>query len=505
MKPLSSTDGFTEEVDTLVFGTSVGLIVGFVSVLVVAPDRVQLVLSQTSEFTLAAFGGLSQLLILLAIGFFVALAVSPWGNTTLGGPDAEPRFGLPTYVSMLFTAGIAAGIVFWGPAEAIFHYETVPPTVGAASQSASAGIGALQYTIFHWGISAWTAYLTLGLPIAYFVYNRGAPLRMSAILTPWSRTDGYGAVAVDILAVVATVGGMTATIGLVSEQFLTGIEYEWGVDVGTVAVVLFIVALVVVFTSSVVTGLHRGIRRLSLVTVGGMILLGTLIFVLGPTGYILDAGGAATGAYIRQFVAMSTTTGGWERDWTLYYWSWWFSWAPFVGLFIARISKGRTVRELVVAGILVPTVATMAWFLVVGGSAIGFQRAGEADILAVTTEVGVAAAAFPLFDALPFGNLLLVCFLALIVVFLVTSADSSTQSVTFLTTTRNETPSSRLRITWGIIQAVLACVVIIVGGGEMLRSAAVLTGGPVMVLSVLAVWGLCSDIYYNKNGSYRTQ
>lgn len=485
------------ELDLPVFVSGVGLTAVFVLLVATMPTRVDAILSQTSEFLLQTFGAFFQGTTLLAIGF-LALLAGPWGQKTLGDPDVEPVFGFWTYFSMVFTAGIAAGIVFWGSAEAILHYDTVPPVVDADSRSSEAVVGALQVTIFHWGLSAWSAYFALGLPIGYFVYNRNAPLRVSAILTPVFGPDGHDGVvgrAIDVLAVVATLGGMTATIGLVSEQFLTGLEYEWGIQLGDGAVIIFMCAVVLVFTISVVTGLHRGIRRISMLTVGGFISVGVLIFILGPSGYIVEVGSAALLASMRQFVPMSTMTGGgWSTTWTLYYWSWWFSWAPFVSLFIARISKGRTIREVVSAGVIAPTLATTAWFLVVGGTAIGLQRKNGRDILGVISESGSQAAAFPLFDALVFGDALLLLFLGLIIVFLVTSADSSTLSIAFLTTPPDMSPSARVKFIWGIVQAVLASVVIVAGGGQLLRSAAVLTGGPIALLALIAMGGMLASL-----------
>ncbi len=340
--------------------------------------------------------------------------------------------------------------------------------------------------------------MALGIAITYFVYNHGAPLRLSAVLTPFvgvDRLDSYWAKVVDIVAVVATVGGMTATVAQVSSQFITGLEHRWTLTSGDGGVAIFMLAIVLVFTTSAVTGVHRGIRRLSLVNVAGFVLLGTLVAVLGPTGTLLQTTGTAMGQHITEFGAMSTASGTeWASGWTIFYWSWWLSWAPFVGIFIARISFGRTLREVILAGVGAASLITMAWFLVIGGTAIRLQQTGRADIAQAIQDGGIPVAGFPLFEALPFGDVLLFVFLALTITFLVTSADSTTLSIAFLTTAHRTTPSRELRVLWGGLQAAVVSVIIVVGGDEILQSTAALTGGLVAIILVVAIVGVVKDV-----------
>ena len=486
-----------DDVDEVVLAGGVTIIAVFIAVLTILPTQTRAAVSGLGTVVLLYGGSGYQAVVGIAIAFVVVLFISPWGWLRLGGSDAEPEFGVVSYFAMIFSAGIAAGIVFWGPAEAILHHETPPPGVDAQPGTEQAAVAALQYTLFHWGISAWSIYMALGIAIAFFVYNHGAPLRLSAVLTPFvgvDRLDSYWAKAVDIVAVVATVGGMTATVGLVSSQFIAGVEYRWAVEFGDGGVALFIVAMVVVFTASAVTGVHRGIRRLSLVNVGGFVLLGTIVAVVGPTGSLFQTTGGAMAQYATEFGAMSTAWGTeWTEGWTVFYWSWWLSWAPFVGLFIARISLGRTIRELILTGVAAASLVTMAWFLVIGGTAIHLQQTGRADIEQAIQEGGVAVSGFPLFEVLPFGDVLLFVFFALIITFLVTSADSSTLSIAFLTTTHRTNPSRELRILWGGLQAAVASVVAVVGGVEVLQSAAALTGGVVGIVLVVAVVGVLKE------------
>jgi glycine betaine transporter len=446
--------------------------------------------------------GTGRELLLGAVVTFVAgaavLAVGPWGRIKLGGEAATPEFSDLSYVMMLFSAGIAAGIVFWGPAEAVFHYGTVPPFLEASRGTESGVVGALQTTLFHWGVSAWSTYLAVGLPIAYAAYNLDAPLRVSSVLVPFMGTDAVDTVPgriLDVLAVVATLGGLATTLGFLSAQFLTGIEYRWGVDPGVAGEVLLVAGLAVIVTVSVLAGLGRGMRRLSSVNT---VLFGSLLVglvVVGPTAFIFDTGVAAVGGYATDFVGMSLYAGGgdWLAAWTIFYWAWWLSWAPFVGLFLARISRGRRVRTVVLAAVGATSLATLTWFVVVGATTLSLQESGAVDFLAVIDSAGVAVAGYPLFDALALGDLLLVPFLLLIITFFITSADAATHSLALLTS-RADRPSATLQVLLVVLSGVIATVLIVFGGRGVVRSVAVVTGGPFAVVGLIALAGLAVAI-----------
>jgi choline-glycine betaine transporter len=356
--------------------------------------------------------------------------------------------------------------------------------------------GALTYALFHWGISAWSAYTVIGLPIAYFVYERGAPLRVSTILTPFLGVDGldstWGRI-VDMLAIFATIGGIATSVALVSEQFLTGIDYQWGVSTEGVGPLVFVGGLTLIYVLSATTGVHRGIRRIASLNVVLFGLFAVLIAGAALLGFVVDRGTAALGSYAVNFVPMSLYLGGeWAADWTVWNWSWWFSWAPFAGLFLAALSRGRRVRTVVFTGVVATAAATMVWFILLGGTSLYVQRTGVADILgAIAARDGsVAVAGFPLFTALPIGKLLVFLFLALIVVFITTSADTSTLVVSVLATERASAPTTGSIVFWGVFQGVVAVSVLLVDGGATLQALAVLTGGPFAVLSLVALAGL---------------
>ena len=488
--------GFLARQDPVTFGVPVVVLGGFFAARLLAPIQTGAAVTAARRVLFGRFDWVFLGAMFLAVGYAFVLLVGPWGSIRLGGPDAEPDYTYPTYFAMVFTAGIAAGVVFWGPAESLFHYGSPPPGTGVTPRSAAAAVVALTYASFHWGVSAWCAYLVVGLPIAYYTHQHGAPLRVSTILTPFLGVDGLdGALAklVDVLAIFATIGGIATSVAFVGQQFLAGITFQWGVAVGGSGALLFVAGLVVIYGVSAESGVQRGIRRIAGVNLVLFVLFALLLLIVGPRGFVLDVGAAALGRYATDFVSMSfVASSPWAADWTVWNWAWWFSWAPFAGLFLAALSKGRRVRTVVFTGVVATSVASVCWHLLFGGTALALQRSGRADVLATIDATGgaEAVAGFPVLAALPLSRLLLFAFLALIVVFIVTSADTSTLVVSILATRRGVAPTTGSIVFWGVLQGLVAGAVLLVGGGESLQVAAVLTGGPFAVLSVVALAGL---------------
>jgi choline-glycine betaine transporter len=433
--------------------------------------------------------------VLLSVGFSVYLLVGSLGDVRLGGPDAEPTYTYPVYFTMVFTAGIAAGIVVWGPAASLFHYGTVPPFFDVPAGSDAAVGAALATTLFHWGFSAWSAYIVIGVPIAYFVYQRGAPLRVSSILTPFlgvGNLDSFPCRLIDLLAVFATIGGIATSVSLVAQQFLTGITYQWGVPVTALGPVVFVAGLTLVFVISAQSGVHRGIRRTAAVNVLLFLFFAVLLLALAPRVFVARESVGAVGSYVANFLPMSLAVGGeWLANWTVWNWAWWFSWAPFAGLFLAALSRGRRIRTVVFTGFVVTAAVTMCWFLLMGATSLHVQHSGVADVLGAISAAGgsEAVAGYPVFDALPLSELLIFLFLGLIVVFMATSADTSTLVVSILATHRTRAPTTGTIVFVGIFQGVVAVAVLVTGSSTLLQSAAVLTGGPFALIAIVAVVG----------------
>ncbi|MFB6297409.1 MAG: BCCT family transporter [Salinirussus sp.] len=499
-----------EEVDDPVFGAALVFVAIAVGGLLVAPDAATAAVGALETLVFETGRALLLGSVLVFVLAAIVLAAGPWGRVRLGGEDATPAFSTPAYVAMLFSAGIAAGVVFWGPAEALLHYGTVPPFLDATARSDAAVVGALQYTLFHWGVSAWSVYLAVGLPVAYAAYNRGAPLRVSSVLVPLFGAEiverPLGRL-VDLLAVLATLGGLSTTLGFLSTQFLTGIEYRWDVELGATAELLLVAGLTLILGVSVLTGVRRGMRRLAgLNTAVFLGLLGALV-VLGPIGFVATTGTEAVAGYAAAFVPMSlygvAGGGDWLSTWTVFYWSWWLSWAPFVGLFIARVSRGRRIRTVVLAAVGATSLMTLTWFVTVGSTTLSLQHSGAMDVLGVIDTAGVAAAGYPVFDAVSGGDLLLVAFLLLVITFFITSADAATRSLAMLTS-RADAPSDSMRVALAALVGVFAAVLIVVGGRGTVRSAAVVVGGPFAVVALLALAGLGRSLLRHERPGGRT-
>ena len=493
---------FFDEIDPIPFGAGTLVVVAFLAYTVYDVQAVETAISEA--FTV--FGeGLAWLYLggmLALVGLSAYLLLGRYGSVRLG--DGDPEYSYPAYVAMFFSAGLSAGIVFFGPAEALGYYESVPPLFADSVEAGTAGaaVPAVAYTIFHYGISAWGGYLAIGIPVAYFAYNHGAPFRVSTALYPVLGEDGVDGVigrTVDTLAVVATIGGIATGLGFIATQLLSGITFETGRTFSDPERLVAIAGITTLFTISLVAGVSAGIRRISQFNIGLMGLLLLVALVAGPTALLLNTGVAAVGTYATNFFQMSLFTGAsggveWTTAWTVFYWSWWIAWAPFVGLFLARISRGRTIRSVVGTAFLTMTVTSTLWFTVVGGSSVWLQHRGTADLLGATTEFGNGVAGFALFEAFPGGGLWQALFFVLVTTFFVTSADSSTLAVGMLTTGGKRDPSALNRIFWGLTQGVIAAVLVVVGGAAALRSSVIVTGAPFAIVCLVAlgsfVWWL---------------
>jgi choline-glycine betaine transporter len=498
--------GFLANQDKAAFGVVIGVFVIFFGLQLLVPEQTLTTINTVQAFLLTELGVLFLGIMLLSVVFAGYLLLGPWGEIKLGGAEATPTYTYPTYFTLFFTAGIAAGIIFWGPAEALFHYQTPPPFFDAAPESGAAIQSAMTYSLFHWGISAWTAYVVIGLPIAYFVYEKGAPLRVSAILTPFLGVEGLDSIwgkIVDIMAIFATIGGIATSVALVSRQFLTGITYQWAVEMGGLGPILFVGGLSLIFILSASTGVARGIRRIAGINIFLFVVFAVMLAVVGPFGSVVDQSTQSLGSYAINFVPMSLYSGpAWVSNWTVWNWVWWFSWAPFAGLFLAALSRGRRIRTVVFTGVVATSAAAMVWFLLFGGTALSVQHTGQADILGTIGEWGgsEAVAAFPILSALPLSQLLIFVFLALIVVFITTSADTSTLVVAILASRIGVAPTVWSIGFWGVFQGGVAIAVLLVGGASNLQSVAVFTGGPFAVLTVVAMVGLAQTLYREEGG-----
>lgn len=491
---------FRNEVDRVPFLIGVVVTLGFVSWAAFDTETVASWIDW-AQFTVGEHLAWLYLGSVLAMLIFAGyLMFSKYGKIRLG--EGPPEYGTFAYFAMFFSAGLSAGIVFFGPAEALWHYEAVPPVFGdtIGAETTKAIVPAVTYSVFHYGVSAWAGYLAIGIPVAYFAYRYNAPFRVSTALLPVlgrENLDGVIGRTVDTLAVVATIGGIATGLGFISLQLLDGITLQTGYEFSSFETILAITAITVLFTISVVAGISRGIRRLSGFNVIIMSLLLIVVLVGGPTVNILNTGISAVGTYINHFFEMSLFTGvgseagtGWAASWTVFYWAWWIAWAPFVGLFLARISKGRTIRSVIGTAFVTMTIISLLWFSVVGGGSVWMQHTGAVDILQAINTHGEGVSGYVLFGSFPGGAIWQALFFVLVVTFFATSADSSTLALGMLTTGGKMTPSSINRVFWSVLQGMVASVLVVLGGVTALRSSVIVTGAPFAVVCIVAISGL---------------
>ena len=478
-----------------VFVPAAVLLVTFVGVALVAPDWLGERLSAANTSVVTDLGWYYVLLVTGFVVFAGWLAFSPVGNVVLGKDDEDPEFGLRSWFAMLFAAGMGIGLVFWGVAEPLNHFSSPPP--GTAAGEAAAARTAMDITFLHWGLHAWAIYVVVGLAVSYAVHRKGRPVSIRWALEPLlgRRVDGFWGDAIDVIAIVGTIFGVATSLGFGVSQVGAGLTHL-GVIGGVTETVLLalVLGITAIALLSVVSGVDRGIKWLSNLNMGLAGLLLALVLVLGPTVFLLSDLVQQVGSYLQSFVRMSFNTYSFQGEagqsflagWTTYYWGWWMSWAPFVGVFIARISRGRTVRQFVAGVLLVPTLVTMVWFAVMGGTALHRELFGDGGLVG---EEGVDTnmALFQMLDGLPLGTLTSLIAVILVVIFFVTSSDSGSFVVDMIASGGDPNPPRWSRAFWAALEGVIAAALLLAGGLSALQTMAILVALPFSVVMVLMV------------------
>lgn len=470
----------------MVFRVSIALVALLVLIAGMAPGPFNALMQSALTQVVRATGWLYLLVVFLALLFMLYLAFGRLGQLRIGGEDAEPDFSRGSWLAMLFAAGMGIGLVFWGAAEPISHY--VHPPEGLEPQSTAAARAAMRYAFFHWGLHPWAVYALVGLAMAWLQYNRNGRGLVSDMLQPviGELHKGLLGHVVNIAAVVATAIGVATTLGFGTIQIAAGLERVLGIT-ATVGVQLAIIAVAfVLYMASSTSGVERGIKWLSSanLVLAGLLMLTILVF--GPTGFILDTFTTTLGSYINQLTVMSLrmspfSNSTWAFDWTVFYWAWWIAWAPFVGAFIARVSRGRTVREFVVGVVLAPSLLGFVWFAVFGGAALQAQIFGNVDLLQALAK-GYETVLFVLFNSLPLSMLLSVVALMLLIIFFITSADSAVLVLASMSTDEAGDPPLARRVVWGVAVALIAAAMLLAGGLEALQGLITIAALPFAIL-----------------------
>ncbi len=426
----------------------------------------------------------------------VSLIFSRFGHIRLGRDGDKPEYRLLTWFAMLFCAGMGIGLVFWGVAEPTLHY--YDPPSGPAQTAESARL-ALRYAFFHWGFHPWAIYTMVGLALAYLQFRKQTPGLISESCRPLLGTwvDGPTGCAIDTMAVFATVFGVATSLGFGAMQISGGLSYLLGTPNSIGTHLILIAVVTVLFMISAQTGLQRGIKYLSNINVVLALSLLGFLFILGPTKFLMSVYLSTLGNYLSELPRMSLQLAPfgnqqWIQDWTLFYWAWWIAWAPFVGTFIARISKGRTVREFVLGVMLVPTLFCGLWFSVFGGTAISLEMTGDVSIKQIidTKGMGKEVALFSLLDHFPLGTLMSTLAIFLIAIFFITSADSATFVLGTFTTRGELNPPHHIKFVWGVVQSAAAAVLLLSGGLKGLQTAAIIVAFPFAMVMILMVVSL---------------
>ena len=476
-----------------VFYITIGLIIVTVGYGALAPEHFATVTTNVKNFVASSFGWYYMLLMsfMLALSFF--FIVSPYGKIRLGKDTDRPQFSTVTWVAMLFSAGMGIGLVFYGAAEPLSHFAISPasedPNTDAAFKES------LRQSFFHWGIHIWAMYGVTALSLAFFQFRKGEPGLISTTLKPifGEKMVGPWGTLVDVLAVFATAFGVATSLGFGAVQINAGLNYLFGVEINIFSQFVIIAVVTVLFVASAWSGLSKGIKYLSNTNLVLALALLGFIVVLGPTLLIFNMFTDSFGGYFSHLIQMSfgtapldSTDRKWLDDWTIFYWAWWISWAPFVSMFIARVSKGRTIREFMIGVLAAPTLLVTFWFSAFGTTAIDIQKKGLVDLTIPSTELTI----FEMFNVMPMSFIISVFAILLIVSFFVTSADSATFVLGMQSTNGSLTPPNNVKLIWGVIQSTIALILLSVNGLTALQNTIIIAALPfsfVMLLMVVAL------------------
>ena len=486
----------TPQVARWVFWPAAVVVLGFVAYTLVAPASAEALFLGLQSGIVRNFSWYYVLIAAFFVGFSIFVGFSRFGTIKLGKDKDEPEFSTGSWFALLFAAGMGIGLVFYGVSEPLSHFASPRPGVtGTEDQLAQQ---ALTQTFLHWGLHAWAIYVVLGLALAYAIHRRGRPVSIRWALEPLlgNRVRGGWGNLIDVIALVGTLFGVATSLGLGVIQIGAGLESAGLAESSTVSQIAIIGVITAVTIVSLVTGVTKGMKILSnfnLILAAALLLF---VLIVGPTQFLLRDFVQSLGAYLQNVVGLSfnvTAQQGaageeWQGAWTTFYWGWWMSWAPFVGIFIARISKGRTVRQFVFGVLLVPTALTFLWFAVLGGAAIHQQTDGSGGLVGADGSVDLEGSLFALLGGLPAGTVLTFGAILLIGVFFVTSSDSGSLVMAMIASGGDIEPKNWMRVFFALVAALLAVALLLTGGLDALKTAAITTALPFSIVLLLTCW-----------------
>ncbi|WP_156203282.1 glycine betaine uptake BCCT transporter [Candidatus Syntrophocurvum alkaliphilum] len=490
----------------IVFRTSLFIILLIAAIGIYNPILLEEISTTIYTYIIEWFGWTYQLIVFLFLIFCIGLAFSKYGNVKLGKDHEKAQYSYFAWLSMLFAAGMGIGLIFWGVAEPLSHFMNPPDHIPNTSGDAAAF--AMRYSFFHWGLQAWAIYIVMSLSLAYFTFRRDMPPLISSTFYPLlgDKIYGYPGHLINVLAIFATVFGVATSLGLGALQINSGLSMLYGIPDSIQFTIIIIGVLTILFLISGVIGLDKGMQIISKFNMLLALLLLLFIVIIGPTTYIFNVFISTLGEYTNRLLEMSLQTFpfqgyDWTQAWTMFYWAWWIAWSPFVGLFIARISRGRTIKEFILGALFVPTLITFIWFSVFGGTALNLElNKGIAIANAATNEASTAL--FIMFQQFPFSEILSIIAVILLVLFFITSADAATFVLGIMSSNGDMHPRPIKKLVWGLTQSILAAVLLISGGLVALQQMSIAAALPFSLIMVLMCYNLLVALYEEKNNPY---
>ncbi|WP_436899052.1 BCCT family transporter [Acinetobacter gyllenbergii] len=476
-----------------VFLSTVIIIAIFIAIVIIAPSSFEFLTQQLKQWITDSFSWFYVLSVAVFLILLIYIACSASGKIKLGPDHSQPEYSNGSWFAMLFTAGMGIGLMFFGVAEPVMHYVSPP---SGDPESVDAAQQALRITFFHWGLHAWAIYAVVGLALAYFAYRHNLPLKTRSALYPIIGKKIYGpwGDGIDTFATIGTVFGVATSLGFGVTQINSGLHYLFGIEQSSNVQVILIIFVSALASMSVFLGLDKGVKRLSELNLILALVLLAFVFIAGPSIYLLQTTIQNMGSYMSNLFGMTFNLyayqpNGWIGGWTIMYWAWWISWSPFVGMFIARVSRGRTIREFIVGVLLIPTGFTIIWMGFLGNAALFsiMQEHNVSLLHAVQTDSSVAL--FEFLNHLPFSGVMSLLATVLVMLFFVTSADSGALVTDYLTAKTENSPTWQ-RLFWTVLMAALAIILLLVGGLSALQSSIIMSALPFTFIMLLMSWGL---------------
>lgn len=489
----SKNTSWYSNVNPNVFLSTVIIIILFLALVILAPNAFDLLTKQLNQWITDSFSWFYVLSVAVFLILLIYIALSDMGKIKLGPDHSQPSYNNGSWFAMLFTAGMGIGLMFFGVAEPVMHYVSPPVGEGETIQAAQQ---AMRVTFFHWGLHAWAIYSIVGLSLAYFAYRHDLPLKIRSALYPLIGKKIYGPAgdAVDTFATIGTVFGVATTLGFGVTQINSGLNYLIGIEQSSTTQIILIIIVTSMASLSVFLGLDKGVKRLSELNLILALVLLLFVFFTSSSIYLLQTTIQNAGQYVSNLFSMTFNlyayqSNGWIGGWTIVYWAWWISWSPFVGMFIARVSEGRTIREFIVGVLLIPTGFTLIWMGFMGNAAL-YSILNEANSgLVSAVQLDSSVALFEFLKSLPFSSVMSVIATLLIMLFFVTSADSGALVTDYLTAKSDNSPVWQ-RLFWTFLMALLAIVLLLVGGLGALQSATMMSALPFTFIMLFISWGL---------------